>query len=318
MKNLRFLLAAVIVLIFSINASAQNWTLTGTNISNTNSGNVGIGTSTPGKLLTVSKNMTTPAIEIHNTGGSGGVAFRMLDDASGGQWNLKVTTTAGFKIRDIASGNDVVQIEQGASSNTLYLNSSGAVGIGTSTPDKLLTVSKNMTAPAIEIHNTGGAGGAAFRMLDDASGGQWNFKVTNTGGFKIRDIASGTNVIQIEQGASSNTLYLNSSGAVGIGTDIIPTGSLLAVNGKVVCKEVKVTLDGWADHVFVQGYKLRSLQEVEQYIIEKGHLPGIPSAKEVEENGVKLGEMDTMLLEKIEELTLYVIELQKEIEQLKK
>ena len=69
--------------------------------------------------------------------------------------------------------------------------------------------------------------------------------------------------------------------------------------------------------MFEDDYDLWSLKEVEAYIEENGHLPDIPSAKEVEENGVKVGEMEAKLLQKIEELTLYVIALKKEVEELK-
>jgi hypothetical protein len=82
---------------------------------------------------------------------------------------------------------------------------------------------------------------------------------------------------------------------------------------------------GWSDFVFFDNYKLPTLEEVEKHIKEKGHLKNIPSAKEVEENGILLGEMNSKLLQKIEELTLYTIQQEKdlksqniEIEKLKK
>lgn len=105
---------------------------------------------------------------------------------------------------------------------------------------------------------------------------------------------------------------------IGIGTtDVGGTENWkLAVNGKVRAKEVKVET-GWSDFVFESDYALPSLEEVEQHINEKGHLKDIPSAKEVAENGILLGEMDSKLLQKIEELTLYMIEMNKEIKTLK-
>ena len=72
-----------------------------------------------------------------------------------------------------------------------------------------------------------------------------------------------------------------------------------------------------ADYVFEQNYKLRGLGEVESFIKENNHLPGIPSAKEMQTNGIALSELNTKLLEKIEELTLHVIELSKDNEKLK-
>ena len=90
------------------------------------------------------------------------------------------------------------------------------------------------------------------------------------------------------------------------------------INGKIKTKEVEVTLTGpWPDYVFEENYKLLPLVEVKQYIKQNGRLPEIPSAKEVEENGINLGEMQSKLLMKIEELTLYILDLQEQIEELK-
>ena len=75
---------------------------------------------------------------------------------------------------------------------------------------------------------------------------------------------------------------------------------------------------GWADYVFDKTYKLASLQSVEKYIAQNNHLPDVPSAATVAKSGIDLGDNQAVLLKKIEELTLYVIKLQKEIDQLKK
>lgn len=85
-------------------------------------------------------------------------------------------------------------------------------------------------------------------------------------------------------------------------------GYALSVGGKVIAKEIKVTLSGWADHVFLPEYKLRPLEDVKSYIQDHGHLPGIPTAEEVITEGIDLGEMNKKLLEKVEELTLYLLE----------
>lgn len=105
------------------------------------------------------------------------------------------------------------------------------------------------------------------------------------------------------------------TGNVGIGTTAIANYKL-AVDGKIRSREVKVDTDNWADYVFENGYDLPSLEEVERHIAEKGHLINIPSAEEVEANGVALGEMNKLLLEKIEELTLYTLQQEKGIQEL--
>ncbi len=104
-------------------------------------------------------------------------------------------------------------------------------------------------------------------------------------------------------------------GNVGIGTTD-PGDWKLAVNGNVRAKKVVVE-SGWSDFVFEEGYDLPTLKEVEVHIAAKGHLQDIPSATEVAEHGISLGEMDAKLLQKIEELMLYTIEQQKQIEALK-
>ncbi len=105
------------------------------------------------------------------------------------------------------------------------------------------------------------------------------------------------------------------AGKVGIGTTNIPTDYKLAVVGKIITEEVKVQLRAnWPDYVFKNDYNLPTLQEVENHIKENGHLTNIPSAKQVAKNGIKLGEMDAKLLQKIEELTLYTIQQEKKLE----
>lgn len=91
----------------------------------------------------------------------------------------------------------------------------------------------------------------------------------------------------------------------------------LGVDGSIVCKKAVVQNSSWADFVFAPDYRLPELGEVERFIQINGHLPGIPTEAEVLKNGVDVGEMNKLLLQKVEELTLYVIELKKETEALK-
>ncbi|WP_292008813.1 cell wall anchor protein [Chryseobacterium sp.] len=113
---------------------------------------------------------------------------------------------------------------------------------------------------------------------------------------------------------------LRANGKLFLGTSTALCGDCssyrLFVKDGVRAEKVKVdspTTNGWADYVFKKTYQLKSLEEVEKHIAEKGHLPNIPSAEEVEKEGINLGEMDAKLLEKIEELTLYSIEQNKQI-----
>jgi hypothetical protein len=111
-------------------------------------------------------------------------------------------------------------------------------------------------------------------------------------------------------------MYLTPSGLLGVGT--ATPDEKLTVAGKIHSQEVKVTATAGADFVFHKDYSLPGLTEVEKYVREKQHLPGIAPAKEMVANGIELGEMNIKLLQKIEELTLYLIDQKKEIGDLQK
>ncbi len=142
MKRILTLTAGIacLVCLTFVQVNAQ-WTTVGTDIYNTNTGNVGIGTTTPGYLLHVSKSMVSPSIRIQNAGGTGGAAFEMIDDASGADWKFKATNSGGFKIRDHSSALDVMTIESGSAANAIYIDAGGNVGLGSTTPLEKLQVS---------------------------------------------------------------------------------------------------------------------------------------------------------------------------------
>lgn len=141
-------------------------------------------------------------------------------------------------------------------------------------------------------------------------------------GFNIRIVTKQapiqfyTNGLFAPVGGEIPAMQITQNGNVGIGTLTTDATYLLSVKGKIRAEEIRVQT-GWADFVFKPEYKLLSLSELESYIKENGHLPEIPSEQEVTNNGVELGNISSKLLQKIEELTLYVIEQQKEIEKLK-
>ena len=107
-------------------------------------------------------------------------------------------------------------------------------------------------------------------------------------------------------------------GGVSIDTYTIPTGVSLAVDGKVLCEEVEVQLsDDWPDYVFGPDYELMSLEELGQYIRAERHLPDVPTAEEVASSGISLGQSQIQMLRKIEELTLYVVNLNEQLSNVK-
>ncbi len=114
-------------------------------------------------------------------------------------------------------------------------------------------------------------------------------------------------------GSSDVFLTVDDGGNVGIGTT--SPSEKLSVDGTIQAKEVVVET-GWSDFVFDEGYELRSLESVESFILDNGHLPDVPSAEIVESDGLSLGESQKIMMQKIEELTLYVIDLKKQNDRL--
>lgn len=108
----------------------------------------------------------------------------------------------------------------------------------------------------------------------------------------------------VEIGARSST-----SGTLGAG--------LMRVNGNIICQDLEVTVTNWWDDVFSPGYSLMTISELQKYIDENGHLPGVPAESEVVGQTISVQDLNLMLLKKVEELSLYVIELQKQIDDIK-
>ncbi|MBS1506487.1 MAG: hypothetical protein JSS79_07575 [Bacteroidetes bacterium] len=180
--------------------------------------------------------------------------------------------------------------------NNVILNATGGkVGIGTSSPDNLLTLN-------------GGIGW--FRTGTSPTGTSVGY-INYVNAFTI-GTASGNDPLNLQTNSVTRLSILN-NGYVGIGTS--SPDALLAVAGQVHAQEVKVsvTVPG-PDYVFEKDYALTSLDSIKSYIDQNKHLPEIPSAKEMEKNGIQLGEMNLLLLKKIEELTLHLIDMKKELE----
>ncbi|MCG2612947.1 tail fiber protein [Terrimonas sp. NA20] len=118
------------------------------------------------------------------------------------------------------------------------------------------------------------------------------------------------------QNTATTRMTITHTGNIGIGT--LTPQEKLVVAGNIHAQKVKVTVNAGADFVFEPGYRLKNLEEVKRFIQEHKHLPEIPSAKEMETNGIELTEMSIKLLQKVEELTLHLIEQKQEIENLRK
>ncbi len=193
---------------------------------------------------------------------------------------------------------------------TNYFPPNGNVGIGITSPQTHLHIRSNVSASATVqsqssnaywVADIGGNNGGGLQILN--LGVPKSFVYWGNGGAQPSRFGIWVN--------GSDRLVIRNNGAVGIGTYVPDTSFKLSVNGKIKAKEIKVDT-GWADFVFENDYNLPTLQEVEDHIKKKGHLKNIPSAVEVEKNGIFLGEMNAKLLQKIEELTLYLIEQDKQ------
>ena len=191
----------------------------------------------------------------------------------------------------------------------------GYVGIGTTTPGSTLTVrSGNGTGISIHPGSNPYFGTLAFNR-ESATGEIFDpagkaFQINNGGGDQNLHI-------QVYNGdgtlVTNNSLVISgANGNVGIGTASL--SEKFSVEGKIRAREIKVESALWPDYVFEEHYPIISLKNLDLYIKENKHLPGMPSAKEVETNGIELGEMNKKLLEKIEELTLHLIEKDKKMD----
>lgn len=196
----------------------------------------------------------------------------------------------------------------------LYVLTDGNVGIGTAEPAEKFHISgsgyirsfvESTDNHAYYIVKGGISSGSFVDYYRQGSGRLWH-----TG------LRPDTDNLEFRLDNQNSVLTLTQAERVGIGTKT--PGNKLEVNGKIRSKEVIVEATGWPDYVFQADYDLPTLAEIEAYINTHKHLPGIPSAKQVEEQGQQVGEIQKQLLKKMEEMTLHIIELKKENETLTK
>lgn len=150
-----------------------------------------------------------------------------------------------------------------------------------------ITLTSPRSAPGLALAEGDGNGNIARRWDTYVKGGAYHIADNNFS-------------------TTQSRFTITTAGNVGIGT--ATPSNLLEVNGTIRSKEILVESANWPDYVFEENYNMQSLAEIEAFIKENKHLPGMPNKMEVEENGVSLGEMNRKLLEKVEELTLYLIE----------
>ena len=236
-------------------------------------GRLGLGTNTPDQLLTISDESPV---------------FRLESDVAA---DYEVYNQSGnLLFRGGANGTG------GALTDFMVLTGSGNLGVGTTSPQRLLTISAE----------------------DETA-----FRFDRTAGKDVELIAGADGDLYFNGGANgtgsdlNNLMLLKNDGRLILGTELMPADYLLSVGGAVICEEVKVALQAdWPDYVFTDEYTRPSLEEVDEHIQQNGHLPNIPSAREVQENGLNLSEMAVVQQEKIEEIYLHLIDMNEQIKAL--
>ena len=347
MKTIYLLILVMLLSIISVSAQKNVFPLP--------SGKVGIGTDSPTVLLDVRGEFKLGVIG--NMGGSaysialtrpnaqlfGGTAagLQLGGDGDGVDMNITPAGNVGIGTSNAAARlhivNGLQQIMLGTGENTsgyvlsvgvnddgvnfynnslqrgfnfsnrsmqlLSISSSGNVGIGAPAGNMRLEI--NGIARSTGMVTFLGPG-TASDMNNTAKRGLYVDNGNNTG-WELFTL----------QNASGVAMKVTGNGNVGVGT-LNPKGYKLAVEGTIAGRKVRVSQESWADFVFHPDFKLPSLQETEAFIQQHEHLPGIPAEKDIKAEGVDLGEMNKLLLQKIEEQMLYIIQLNKQVQQLSK
>jgi hypothetical protein len=324
----------------STSGAPSQWTTAGNDISYS-VGKVGIGTASPLEQLHVNgtvlsnqsttltgvfasantnnlslRTNTTDRVTVLNSTGFVGIGTNAPSEllhVSGNVLANQLTASSGA----INSSAPSLNLQTSGVNRLSVTGATGNVGIGTATPEDKLQITggnlvlDNANTPSI-FTGTGATEHNRYLQILN-SPGQQTASGLKAGGILVADVHSYAN-------PGKNDLIIK--GRVGVGTPLTtnPNNYTLAVNGSIGAKDVRVekTSTTWPDYVFDTKYELPSLTDVAAYINTNKHLPEVPSAEEVEKNGHSLGDMDAILLKKVEELTLYIIKQQQEIDTLKK
>ncbi|MDW3197408.1 MAG: hypothetical protein R8G66_33835 [Cytophagales bacterium] len=324
-SRILFILSFVLLIVFS--SHAQQWETNSGNLY-FNTGNVGIGTNNPESNLHLKGDGLSFWVSRStylSQGSDIGIDFRQLTHngafrTGGAIKSISTDTYTGGVGSTYDSDLVLYSAGDGQLVEGIRLTAIGNIGVGTSNPEAKLHIKGDGLSLRLTpntYNSTGSEIGVDFRQL------------THNGAFRaggaIKSISTGTYtggvgstyksdivLYSAEAGLLVEGLRVNSAGNIGIGT-ISPTQKL-TVNGKINAEEIILEDVAGADFVFEEDYDLRTLEETEQFIKANKHLPEIPSAAEMAEEGLAIKEMNILLLQKVEELTLHLIRMEKEAE----
>lgn len=258
-----------------------------------NNGNIGIGTTNPATLLHIATT-AGPVLTLDKTGVQA--------------WRLDASQGSDFRLWNTSVGTAPLTVQA----------ATGNVGIGTIAPDEKLVVNGNIKAvlstylPAKNI--------AMIKQLDfSGPTGAMNWTLRGVYQYPngVLGNADGGDLDVIKSWNGNTILGTKTDGTPlgNIGIGIINPQNKLDVNGTIHSKAVNIDLNGWNDYVFKKDYQLRPLSEVKAYIDQNQHLPEIPSEQEMVKKGLDVGEMNKLLMKKVEELTLYLIEKDQQVKE---
>jgi hypothetical protein len=333
-----------------LGASSNRWN-TLYSVNGDFSGEVGIGTSSPSSPLHVTSNQSgyaSSVVYVENTytgtnpwiyAINGRVNSSSANNEPGiGVLGISINSTgggvgvfgqsngaSGFGVKAVANSSSGTNyaLYAGTNSNDGYAGYfyggksyfQGSVGIGTLSPLGKLHVHDGGSTNA-EVYITPAATGSGdnstlfFAEDHDATYGmKWMYN----GAINYMELWGKNNTTDY----GPHILVKRDEGDVAIG-NTFAAGYKLSVSGKIICTEVRVNLvPDWPDYVFKKGYPLLPVEKLGSYIEENGHLPNIPPASDIQKSGLDVGEMQRLMMEKIEELSLYIVEQQKQIQELK-
>jgi hypothetical protein len=272
------------------------------------SGKIGIGTTSPSHNLEVTDNAGTPTFALR-----GALDSKLIFEPADGSDRFTI-----WADMDQSTWNDALRFSTATASDALAIKGDGNVGVGTTAPNAKLEVFggsiRLSDAPSRYLNISQDAGGQPYgRGWTNVYAGGRQFKLTGWSHLPDNTGSAQKDIIHFD--GYNLLLVKDNGGNLGIGTS--KPDAKLTVKGNIHAEEVKVDLNVPApDYVFEEDYELQTLQQIESYIKTNKHLPEVPSAKQMEAEGLNLKEMNLLLLKKVEEMTLYLIDQNKRITKL--